>query len=70
MSDGGLPNRGSVQFLDKGADGCAVRLTISYELPEVLRPIGEGVKPVVENILLTGAFLCFLLLLRDLFGNE
>ena len=54
VSDGGLPNRGAVRFLDKGDLGCVVQLTISYELPQILAPVGEGVKPVVEGILKAG----------------
>jgi uncharacterized membrane protein len=54
-SMGGLPNKGSVTFFPRGADGCALQLSISYELPQVLLPVGEGVRPVVESILMAGA---------------
>ncbi len=55
VSQGGLPNRGAVTFFPRGADGCALQLSISYELPQVLLPVGEGVRPVVESILMAGA---------------
>ena len=55
VSQGGLPNRGSVTFFPRGPDSCALQLAISYELPQVLVPIGEGVRPVVEGILMAGA---------------
>jgi len=50
----GLANRGSVLFFPRGTAGesCALQLSISYELPEVLQPLGDAVRPVVEGILL------------------
>ena len=53
VSDGGLPNRGAVTFFPRGTDGesCALQLSISYELPEILVPIGSSVRPIVEGIL-------------------
>ena len=54
MSQGGLPNRGAVTFFPR-PDGCALQLAISYELPQPLLPVGEGVRPVVESILMAGA---------------
>ena len=53
VSQGGLPNRGAVTFYPR-PDGCALQLAISYELPTVLLPVGEGVRPVVEGILRAG----------------
>jgi len=55
VSAGGLPNRGAVTFFPRGPDAggtsCAIQLSISYELPDVLVPLGEGVRPIVESIL-------------------
>ena len=51
VSAAGLPNRGAVTFYPR-ENGCALQLAISYELPELLLPVGEGVRPVVEGILL------------------
>ena len=51
VSQGGLPNRGSVTFFPRQG-GCALQLQISYELPEVLLPVGDAVRPTVEAILL------------------
>jgi uncharacterized membrane protein len=51
VSQGGLPNRGSVTFFPRQS-GCALQLQISYELPEVLLPVGDAVRPAVEAILL------------------
>jgi hypothetical protein len=58
VSQGGLPNRGAVTFFPRGPDSCALQLSISYELPQPLLPVGEGVRPVVESILMAGASLC------------
>jgi uncharacterized membrane protein len=55
VSQGGLPNRGSVTFFPRPNDSCALQLSISYELPQPLLPVGEGVRPVVEQILMAGA---------------
>jgi hypothetical protein len=57
VSQGGLPNRGAVTFFPRGPDSCALQLSISYELPQPLLPVGEGVRPVVESILMAGASL-------------
>lgn len=52
VSQGGLPNRGSVTFFPRGDDSCALQLQISYEVPEVLVALGDAVRPTVEGILL------------------
>eukprot|EP00899_Mesostigma_viride_P014143 jgi/Mesvir1/2272/Mv19313-RA.1 len=48
----GLPNRGAVRFQAKGPTSCGVKLSISYQVPDVLLPLGEALRPLVESILL------------------
>ena len=36
-----IQNRGQIRFLKKGVDKCAVKLTISYEVPSVLAPFAN-----------------------------
>ena len=50
VSVDGLPNRGAVNFFPRGT-GCVVQLSISDELPGVLQPVGDAVRPIVEGIL-------------------
>ncbi|EFJ14662.1 hypothetical protein SELMODRAFT_58541, partial [Selaginella moellendorffii] len=45
----GLPNRGTVRFYPRGPSAC--RLTISYELPEVIGMVASALSPLVEGIL-------------------
>lgn len=47
-----IANRGAIRFY-KGAsaDACSVKLTISYEVPDALAPVGAAVSPLVEGIL-------------------
>lgn len=53
VSVGGLPNRGAVTFYarDGGQDGCRVQLSIAYEVPPALQPLGDAVRPLVEDVL-------------------
>jgi len=46
-----IANRGQIRFYRKSPSSCAVKLTISYELPDVLVPFGNSLTPVVEGIL-------------------
>ena len=39
-----IANRGQIRFRRTGADACVVKLTISYEVPDVLAPLA-GVRP-------------------------
>ncbi len=36
-----IANRGQIRFYRKSATTCAVKLTISYELPDALAPFGS-----------------------------
>jgi len=48
----GVNNRGAIRFLrGKEKNTCNVALTIAYEVPQVLEPVGEALKPLVERIL-------------------
>lgn len=47
----GLPNRGAVRFFPQGPNKCRVELTISYELPDIMAPLGTAVGPIVEGVL-------------------
>ena len=46
-----MANRGQIRFYPRGQDGCAIKLTISYEVPDILAPFGGALRPVVEGIL-------------------
>jgi uncharacterized membrane protein len=46
-----IANRGQIRFYRKSDSACAVKLTISYELPDVLVPFGNSLTPLVEGIL-------------------
>jgi uncharacterized membrane protein len=46
-----IQNRGQIRFARKGPSMCSVRLTISYEVPNVLAPFAQLLTPVVEGIL-------------------
>ena len=56
-----IANRGQIRFYRKSATTCAVKLTISYELPDALAPFGS-VRPhapparltIVQLAVLTG----------------
>lgn len=52
---GGLevPNRGEIRFARRGDNACSVRLSISYEVPDVLTPFASALNPLVEGILAT-----------------
>jgi uncharacterized membrane protein len=43
-----IQNQGQIRFLRKGSDTCAVKLTISYEVPSVLAPFAN-VRALVFN---------------------
>lgn len=46
-----IANRGQIRFYRKSPTTCAVKLTISYELPDALAPFASGLTPLVESIL-------------------
>ena len=46
-----IKNTGEIQFRSLGENECAVRIVISYQLPEVLLPIADLLKPTVDGIL-------------------
>ncbi len=48
-----VANRGQIRFYRKGPAACAVKLTISYEVPDALAPLAGTLRPIVENILRT-----------------
>ncbi|GMH42233.1 hypothetical protein BSKO_10152 [Bryopsis sp. KO-2023] len=48
-----LNNRGQIRFYRRSPDSCAVSLTISYELPDLLVPFVGALTPLVEDILLS-----------------
>ncbi|RLM93029.1 hypothetical protein C2845_PM08G11940 [Panicum miliaceum] len=50
----GLPNRGAVRFFPKTPSSCRVQLTVAYEIPEILAPVGSALKPFMEGLLLKG----------------
>lgn len=47
----GLPNRGAVRFYPQGPNACRIELTISYELPDIMAPLGTAVGPIVESVI-------------------
>ncbi|OEL30457.1 hypothetical protein BAE44_0008525, partial [Dichanthelium oligosanthes] len=46
--------RGAVRFFPKSPSSCRVQLTVSYEIPEILSPVGSALKPFMEGLLLKG----------------
>lgn len=44
-----IANRGQIRFRRTSADSCVVKLTISYEVPDVLAPLA-GVRPTCSNV--------------------
>lgn len=50
-----IANRGAIRFYKKGGTKasplCAIKITISYEVPDVLAPFGSALTPLVERIL-------------------
>jgi uncharacterized membrane protein len=48
-----IANRGQIRFYKKSPSSCSVKLTISYEVPDILAPFAGAVTPIVENILKT-----------------
>lgn len=47
----GLPNRGEVRFYPRGKNACRIELKISYELPDIMAPLGSAVGPIVERVM-------------------
>ncbi|CAI7861574.1 unnamed protein product, partial [Closterium sp. NIES-53] len=35
----GVPNRGAVRFFPRGANGCKVEMTLTYQCPDILVPV-------------------------------
>lgn len=48
-----MANRGAIRFYQKSEGSCAVKLTISYEVPDILGPFAGALTPLVEGILAT-----------------
>ncbi|KAK9903592.1 hypothetical protein WJX75_009471 [Coccomyxa subellipsoidea] len=48
-----IANRGQIRFYRKTPTACSVKLTISYEVPDVLAPFAGALTPIVESILST-----------------
>lgn len=46
-----VANKGQIRFYRKGTGKCMITLTISYEIPDVLAPFGNALKPLVEGII-------------------
>ena len=46
-----IQNQGQIRFVRKNDGSCAVKLTISYEVPNALAPFANLLTPVVEGIL-------------------
>ncbi|EIE22975.1 hypothetical protein COCSUDRAFT_29043 [Coccomyxa subellipsoidea C-169] len=46
-----IANRGQIRFYRKTPTSCSVKLTISYEVPDVLAPFAGALTPIVESIL-------------------
>ena len=47
-----IKNKGEIQFRTTDKESCVIRLVISYQLPEVLFPLVDLLKPTVDGILL------------------
>ncbi|QDZ26046.1 hypothetical protein HOP50_20g85970 [Chloropicon primus] len=47
-----VKNKGEIQFRTLSEEECVIRLVISYELPTVLMPLADLLKPTVDGILL------------------
>lgn len=48
-----VANRGQIRFYRHGPAACTVKLTIAYEVPDILAPLAGALTPLVENILRT-----------------
>ena len=50
-----IANRGAIRFYRKSSNKisplCAIKITISYEVPDVLAPFASALTPLVERIL-------------------
>ena len=46
-----VKNKGEIQFRTLSEEACMIRLVISYQLPEVLLPLADLLKPTVDGIL-------------------
>lgn len=42
-----VQNRGQIRFMKKGPEKCAIKLTISYEVPNVLAPFANASNDVI-----------------------
>jgi ribosome-associated toxin RatA of RatAB toxin-antitoxin module len=59
----GLPNRGAVRFFPKTPSSCRVQLTVAYEIPEILAPVGS-VSGISTHLTLVSLFHQLLQILR------
>ena len=48
-----VANRGAIRLYQKSGGSCSVKLTISYEVPDILAPFAGALTPLVEGILAT-----------------
>ena len=46
----GLANKGAVRFYPEG-EGCTLKMSIAYEVPDALAGVGPAVSPVLESII-------------------
>ena len=46
----GLANKGAVRFYPEG-EGCTLKMSIAYEVPDALTGMGPAVSPVLESII-------------------
>ena len=44
-------NKGEIRFAPRTQTSCVVKMSISYELPEALVPLGTAVAPVVQGVI-------------------
>ena len=47
-----IQNKGEIQFRKTNEKECVIRLVISYQLPDILLPLVDLLKPTVDGILL------------------
>jgi uncharacterized membrane protein len=47
-----IKNKGEIQFRKTSEEDCLIRLVISYQLPDILLPLVDLLKPTVDGILL------------------
>ena len=46
-----VANKGEIRFYPRTKDSCAVKLTISYEVPQALLPMANALGPLVTGVL-------------------